>query len=160
MTLAKRVPIFLLRLLALGASVTAAVVMVSARDSAQVFNMTFEANYTNSPTFKYFVIINAVAGGYTLIVLFCPSKVSLFRFLLVSDLIVTLLLDSSVSANIAIGQVGKHGNSHAGWLPICNQVPKFCNHVAGALIANFVASLAYLVILLYSLHIVLNLPKP
>ncbi|KAL3519759.1 hypothetical protein ACH5RR_017908 [Cinchona calisaya] len=157
MSLAKRVPIFLLRLLALGATVTATVIMVTAHDSAQVLNMTFEAKYTNSPTSKYFVIINAVASGYTLIVIFCPSKISLLRCLLVLDMIVTLLLDSSISANLAIGQVGKYGNAHAGWLPICNQVPKFCDHVTEALIAGFVASLAYFVILLYSFHNVFNL---
>ncbi|KAL3522268.1 hypothetical protein ACH5RR_015102 [Cinchona calisaya] len=157
MTLAMRVPIFLLRLLALGAAVTATVIMISARDTAQVFNMSFEAKYTNSPTFKYFVIINAIASGYSLIVLFCPSKTSLLRFLLVLDMIVTLLLDSSISACLAIGQVGKNGNAHTGWLPICNQVPKFCDHVTGALIAGFVASLAYFVILLCSLHNIFNL---
>lgn len=71
--------------------------------------------------------------------------------------IVTLLLDSSISACLAIGQVGKNGNEHAGWLPICNQVPKFCNRVTGALIAGFVASILYFLILLLSLHNVFNI---
>lgn len=52
MTLAKRIPIFLLRLLALGAAVTATVITVTSKDTAQVLNMKFEAKYTNSPTFK------------------------------------------------------------------------------------------------------------
>lgn len=68
-----------------------------------------------------------------------------------------LLLDSSVSACIAIGQVGKKGNSHAGWLPICGQVPKFCDHVQGAMIAGFIAAIVYFLILIYSIHNVMNL---
>lgn len=68
-----------------------------------------------------------------------------------------LLLESSISACVAIGQVGKSGNSHAGWLPICGQVPKFCDHVTGALAAGFVAAIAYFLVVLYSLHNVMNL---
>ncbi|KAH6795419.1 hypothetical protein C2S51_036405 [Perilla frutescens var. frutescens] len=157
MSLSTRIPMFLLRLLALGATVSAVVIMVTSHDSAQVFNMKFDAKYTNSPTFKYFVLMNAIAGGYTLILLFFPSKNSCGHMILVLDLIMALLLDSSISACVAIGQVGKSGNSHAGWLPICGQVPKFCDHVTGALAAGFVAAIAYFLIVLYSLHNVMNL---
>ncbi|XP_022847740.1 CASP-like protein 1C1 [Olea europaea var. sylvestris] len=157
MTLAKRIPIFLLRLLALGAAVTATVITVTSKDTAQFLNMKFEAKYTNSPTFKYFALINAIASGYTLIMLFFPSKSSCGHLILVFDLIMVLLLDSSISACLAIGQVGKKGNSHAGWLPICGQVPKFCDHVTGALIAGFLAAIIYFLIFLYSLHNFLNL---
>ncbi|KAK6133421.1 hypothetical protein DH2020_032820 [Rehmannia glutinosa] len=146
-----------LRLLALGATLSATLIMVTSQDSAQVFNMKFEAKYTNSPTFKYFVLINAIASGYTFIILFFPSKSSYGHFILVLDLIIALLLDSSISACLAIGQVGKNGNSHAGWLPICGQVPKFCDHVKGSLIAGFVAAIVYFLILLYSLHNIINL---
>lgn len=52
MTFAQRIPVFLLRLLALGGTVTAIVVMITSHDSAQVLGMTFEAKYSNSPTFK------------------------------------------------------------------------------------------------------------
>lgn len=68
-----------------------------------------------------------------------------------------LLLDSSISACLAVGLVGKNGNTHAGWLPICEQVPKFCDHVKGALAAGFVAAIAYFLVILYSLHNVMNL---
>lgn len=71
----------------------------------------------------------------------------------------TLLLTSSISVALAIADVGKKGNSHAGWLPVCGQVPEFCDHVTGALIAGFSAAVLYLVLLLFSIHAVLN-PKP
>ncbi|GFP96335.1 CASP-like protein 1c1 [Phtheirospermum japonicum] len=64
MSLSKRIPIFVLRLLALGATISATLIMVTSHDTAQVFNMKFEAKYSNSPTFKYFVLMNAIASDY------------------------------------------------------------------------------------------------
>ena len=67
-----------------------------------------------------------------------------------------MLLSSSISAALAIADVGKKGNNHAGWLPICGQVPKFCDHITGSLIAGFVAAILYFVLVLYSLYTVLD----
>lgn len=48
---AKWVPGFLLRLLALGGTIAATIVMATSHDSAaQLFGFTFEAKFTNSPT--------------------------------------------------------------------------------------------------------------
>nr|GMD83212.1 CASP-like protein 1C1 [Ipomoea batatas] len=151
----KWVPVFLLRLLALGGTVAATIVMVTTNDSSVLFGLTFEAKFTNSPTLIYFVVVNAIASGYSLIVLFFSSKKWARRVLLVSDTIMTLLLDSTISACLALAQVGKQGNNHAGWLPICGQVSEFCDHVEGALIAGFAASLLYFLLLLYSFYNVL-----
>ncbi|KAK9267316.1 hypothetical protein L1049_009739 [Liquidambar formosana] len=156
MTKAKRICTLLLRLLALAATIIAIIIMVTSRDSAKILNMKFNAKYSNTPAFKYFVIANAVVSIYSLMVLFLPSKNSLWHLVLVLDVVITMLLTSAISAALAIAYVGKKGNSHAGWLPICGQFPKFCNHVGGALIAGFVAALAYMVLLLYSLHTVVG----
>jgi uncharacterized protein (TIGR01569 family) len=67
-----------------------------------------------------------------------------------------MLLTSSVSAALAVAHVGKKGNSHAGWLPICGQVPKFCNQVTGALIAGLIAAIIYLLLFIFSVHSVLT----
>ncbi|XP_073048107.1 CASP-like protein 1C1 [Primulina eburnea] len=152
-----RIPMFVLRLVALGATVSATLIMVTSHDSAEFFSVKFEANYKKSPAFNYFVIMNAIASGYTFILSFLPVKTSYGHLVFLLDLVMTLLLDSSMSACLAIGQVGKNGNSNAGWLPICGQVPKFCDHVTAALIAGFVASIVYFIILVYSLHNLINL---
>lgn len=52
MGFSERIPILVLRLVALGASVSATVIMVTSHDTADVLNMKFEAKYTNTPTFK------------------------------------------------------------------------------------------------------------
>ena len=67
-----------------------------------------------------------------------------------------MLLTSSVSSAFAIASVGKKGNTHAGWLPICGQVPKFCKHVTAALVAGFIAAILYSLLVIYTLYTVLN----
>lgn len=64
-----------------------------------------------------------------------------------------MLLCSSISSALSIAQVGKEGNSHAGWLPICSQVPKFCDRVTGALVAGFIAAIIYVILILSYVHI-------
>ncbi|KVH89538.1 CASP-like protein 1C1 [Cynara cardunculus var. scolymus] len=156
MNKAQWIPILVLRVIAMVATFVATLVMVTSHDSAKVLGMTFQAKYNNSPTLKYFVIVSIITTVYSLAALFIPPK-KLWRPVLVFDLIVTSFLISSFSAAVGVGQLGKEGNSHAGWLPICGQVPKFCNHVSGALIAGFVAVIIYFILLLYSLNNVLNL---
>ncbi|KAL3714974.1 hypothetical protein ACJRO7_006822 [Eucalyptus globulus] len=144
-----------LRLLALGATMSAAIVMGTSHERASVFAISFEAKYSDIPSFKYFMIANAVVSVYSFLVIFLPAETLLWRLVAAFDMVVTLLLTSSVSAALAVAQVGKDGNVRAGWLPICGQVPKYCNHVTGALGAGFAGLILYAMILLYSVHTVL-----
>ncbi|KAK6917542.1 Casparian strip membrane protein domain [Dillenia turbinata] len=145
------------RLLAFAATLCAAIVMGTSHDSATVLNLKFDAKYSNSPAFRYFLIVNAVVSVYSLVLVFLHFKNLDWRVLVVLDLVVTVMLTSSFSAAMAVAYVGKKGNTHAGWLPVCGQVPKFCDHVTGALISGFIANILYFLLLLYSLHSVLNL---
>ncbi|KAF5473090.1 hypothetical protein F2P56_009732 [Juglans regia] len=142
----------LLRLLALTATLAATLVMVTAHDSTEVMHFTFKAKYSYEPAFKYFVVAEAIASGYSLIVLFLSSKNSFSRLVMILDMVVAMLLISSVSAAMAVAYVGKKGNIHAGWLPICGEVAKFCNQATGALISGLLAAIMYLLLLIYSLH--------
>ena len=47
-----RIFTLLLRLLALGATLAATILMVTSHDSAEVLNLTFEAKYSNESAFK------------------------------------------------------------------------------------------------------------
>ncbi|ONI10424.1 hypothetical protein PRUPE_4G046800 [Prunus persica] len=156
MTKIRKIFTFLLRLLALAATLSATIVMVTSHDSTNVLNLTFKAKYSNSPAFMYFVIVEAIVSGYNLMILFLALKGSLWRMVIILDVVVALLLTSSMSAALAIAQVGKKGNTHAGWLPICGQVHKFCNHVTGALVAGIIAAALYFLLILYTLYTVLN----
>ncbi|KAA8526385.1 hypothetical protein F0562_008412 [Nyssa sinensis] len=156
MAKAKRIFSLLLRLLALGATLSAAIVMVTSHEKAKFFAVSFEAKYSNTPAFKYFVIANVIGGVYSFLVLFLPPKSMLWRLVVALDVIFTMLLTSSISAALAIAYVGKKGNSQAGWLPICGQVPKYCNHVSVALAVGFIGVVIYMLLLLYSIHTALN----
>ncbi|KAL9234059.1 hypothetical protein vseg_008974 [Gypsophila vaccaria] len=151
----KGVVTIVLRLVAMVATFVAVIVMCTAHDTARVFNLKFEAKFSNSPSFKYFVIANGVVCCYSLAIILLPTKSLFWRFILILDTMMTLVLTSSISAAMAIAYVGKKGNSHAGWLPICGQVPKFCDQSTAALVVGFVAVIVYFVLLIYSLYVAL-----
>ncbi|XP_076942260.1 CASP-like protein 1C1 [Bidens hawaiensis] len=150
------IPVVCLRVIAMVSTFVAAVLMVTSHDSAKVFGMTFQAKYSNSPTLKYFVVVSVITTIYSFGALFVPPK-KLGRHVLVLDVIIMAFLISSFSAAVGVGQLGKEGNTHAGWLPICGQVPKFCHHVTAALISGFVAVILYFLLILCSLNNVLHL---
>ncbi|KAL5793783.1 hypothetical protein ACOSP7_002377 [Xanthoceras sorbifolium] len=152
----RRLCTLLLRLLAFGATLSATVVMATSHETVSLFAVSFEAKYSDTPAFKYFVIANAIVSIYGFFVLFLPSESLLWRLVVALDLIFTLLLTSSISAALAVAQVGKKGNSAAGWLPICGQVPKYCDQATGALASGFIGLIIYLLLLLYSIHTILN----
>uniref|UniRef100_A0A7N0UML6 CASP-like protein n=1 Tax=Kalanchoe fedtschenkoi TaxID=63787 RepID=A0A7N0UML6_KALFE len=149
MGLANRLPISLLRALALGATLAAAILVATSREKVYLFGLTLEAKYSDTPSFKYFVITNIIASVYSLAVLFLPLAGLLGQVILALDVAFTMLLTSSIGAALAIAQVGKKGNTAAGWLPICDQVPRYCHHVEIGLILGFVGLIIYFVILLY-----------
>ncbi|TYI12103.1 hypothetical protein ES332_A09G253400v1 [Gossypium tomentosum] len=125
----KRIFTFLLRFIAFCTTLSAVIIMVSSRQRATVLVFSFEAKYSDTPAFKYFVIVNAIVSIYGFLVLFLPSKSLLWRLVVALDAVFTILLTSSISAALAIAYVGEKGNPIAGWLPICDQVTKYCNQV-------------------------------
>ncbi|CAM8984920.1 unnamed protein product [Rhodiola kirilowii] len=149
MGLGKRLPISLLRALALSATLAAAIVVATSREKVNLFGLTLEAKYSDTPSFKYFVIANIIASVYSLAVLFLPFAGLLGELILALDVVITALLTSSIGAALAIAQVGKKGNTQAGWLPICDQVQKYCHRVEIGLITGFIGVIIYLLILLY-----------
>lgn len=102
------------------------------------------------------MVVMAIASVYSLLILFVPPKTFLWRLVLLSDVVITSFIISSFSAALGVAQIGKKGNPHAGWLPICGQVPKFCDQVTAAMIAGFIATILYFLLLIYSLHNALN----
>ncbi|EOX99424.1 hypothetical protein QUC31_014658 [Theobroma cacao] len=152
----KRICTFLLRLIAFGTTLSAAIIMASSRERTTVLTLSFEAKYSDAPAFKYFVIANAIVSIYGFLLLFLPSESLLWRLVVALDVVFTMLLTSSISAALAIAYVGKKGNPNAGWLPICDQVTKYCNQVKGALVVGFISVIIYMLLLLYSIHRVLN----
>lgn len=143
-----------LRLAAAGAAAAAAIIMVTSHETTSIFGIEIEAKYSYTPSFVFFVVAFAVTFAYSLLVLFVRPGSTASRLVLLSDVIVGMVLVGAVAATGAIADIGRNGNTHAGWLPICGQVRAYCSHVMGALIAGFVSLIVYFLIIMYSLHAV------
>ncbi|XP_047331323.1 CASP-like protein 1C2 [Impatiens glandulifera] len=139
------------RLLALGATVVAAIVMATSRQKTTFFVISLDPKFSYTLAFRYFVagnVIGAVYGGLTLL---ASPKVLLSTAIIVSDVAVTMLLTSCSSAALFIALLGKRGDLRAGWLPICEVVEGYCGRVTAAIIAGFIAVGFHFISLLHTI---------
>ncbi|XP_058093038.1 CASP-like protein 1F1 [Magnolia sinica] len=146
-----------LRFLAFAAAAAAALVMAMNKETTTVYGITVDAKYSYSPAFRFFVVGNAVASAYALlsipfVIILCSkaSSPSGYFFLFLFDQLVMLLVVAAASAATAVGYVGKKGNSHAGWAPICGYFEKYCDKAGGSLFCSFVALIVYLLLTVVS----------
>ncbi|RWR97513.1 CASP-like protein 1C1 [Cinnamomum micranthum f. kanehirae] len=140
-----------LRLMSMAATLSATIVTITSRERVIVFNFPVDAKYHYTPSLKFFAIANGIGSVYSLAVLFIPAT-KLRRLVVAFDVVITMLLTASASAALAVGHVARKGDSHAGWIPICGQVPKFCDHVLAALILGFCGVFIYMFLLLHAIH--------
>lgn len=142
---------YLFRLLAIAATLSAAIVMGLNKQTISIFGVSVKAKYHYSPAFTFFVVANGIGALYGLLsltfCLFCKAKAQKSygpKVLFLFDFVITALVISGLSAASAIAYVGKKGNSHSGWLAICDQFGKFCDHVTGSLIASLFGTLMFM----------------
>ncbi|KVI06139.1 CASP-like protein 1F1 [Cynara cardunculus var. scolymus] len=146
-----------LRIVAAATSIAAACLMFNSRQSKLLFGTNLDARYTYSPGFKFFALMNVVACAFSVLSLLpvfslgrkFSNSVNYF-FLFLHDLILTTLLVAGCGAATAVAQVGKYGNTHAGWMPICDNFGKFCHKVSASLILGYLAMLCYLLLTVIS----------
>ncbi|RWR73051.1 CASP-like protein 1F1 [Cinnamomum micranthum f. kanehirae] len=146
----------LLRLMAFMTYLIAAVVMATNKQTVEVFTFHVQAKFTNSPSFSFLVGGNAIASFYALLSLpsvfilnFKRNSISSF-FIFLFDLMMMCLVMAASSAATAIAHVGKMGNSHEGWAPICDQVGKFCDTVGSSLVCSFASFILFFLMLVLS----------
>lgn len=60
-------------------------------------------------------------------------------------------LVASVSACGFVGYYGSHGSPKAGWMPVCDRVPRFCKRTTVSLGCNSAAFLLYVIIVFSSI---------
>ncbi|XP_051136296.1 CASP-like protein 1F2 [Andrographis paniculata] len=147
-----------LRVLASAASVAAASITLTNKETIMVFGIITQANYTYSPAFKFFAYVNLGVCFSTLVSLMAafmllrrktPHPTKYFG-LFVHDFTMSLLLMSGCAAATAVGQIGKYGNSHAGWMPICPYFVKYCARATAASLLAYVGMVIYFVLTLVS----------
>ncbi|KAL3522933.1 hypothetical protein ACH5RR_015767 [Cinchona calisaya] len=154
--------IFLLRLFALLATVSATVVMainkqtitkVVATIGSTPIQASITAKFQHTPAFIFFVIANGLASIHNLLMLivqYIGHKFDLKgpRYLLIPilDMLNVALVSGGTSAAAFMGELGRNGNSHARWNKICDKFNTFCNHGSGAILASFIGLLLMIII--------------
>ncbi|KAF7134574.1 hypothetical protein RHSIM_Rhsim08G0194800 [Rhododendron simsii] len=146
-----------LRLLGAAASLSAALVTVTSKQTVCLYGAVIDAQYTYSSAFTFFAIANLVACAFSVVSLFAagilarkckgPNK---YFFMFLHDLAVTTLLMAACAAATAIGLVAKFGNSHIGWMAICNDFGRFCDRIIVALTLSYLAFLVHLLLTVIS----------
>ncbi|OEL24055.1 CASP-like protein 1B1 [Dichanthelium oligosanthes] len=119
-------------------SYTVVVAIVGTRPLMQ----TFTAKFRDTPAFVYFVIANAIAGAYNLLVLLMKRLIlrrrtaSLVVHML--DMVIMALLATGAATAASMAELGKNGNLHARWNPMCDKFGSFCSRGGIAIVSSFI----------------------
>ncbi|XP_054790427.1 casparian strip membrane protein 1-like [Prosopis cineraria] len=150
---------FILRLGAIASALGAAAAMATADQTLPFFTQffQFEAGYDDFPTFQFFVIAMAIAGGYlvlslpfSIVTIIRPHAVGARLLLIILDTVFLTLSAASGAASAAIVYLAHNGNEDSNWLAICNQFTDFCQATSGAVVASFVAVVFFVVLVIMS----------
>ncbi|KAJ8750034.1 hypothetical protein K2173_013949 [Erythroxylum novogranatense] len=150
---------FVLRLCAITASLAATAVMATTQETLPFFTQffQFQAQYNDLPTLTYFVVANAIASGYlvlslpfSIVCIIRPQSPGPRLLLIVFDTVVTTLTISAASAAADTVYLAHNGNSSANWNAICQQFNDFCHQTSIAVVASFIASLIFAILIILS----------
>ncbi|CAK9177456.1 unnamed protein product [Ilex paraguariensis] len=167
-----------LRALVTAATLAAAWIMLTTKETVVVFGIVVDARYSYSSAFKFFAVANLVACVTSALCLLFTSVLghkdlgskNYFYMFLVDLVIIVLscrifmyyphefelrqvvmiLLMAGCAAATAIGFVGRYGNSHTGWMAICDHFAKFCNRATVSVMFSFLAFILYLCLTIIS----------
>ncbi|CAH9109094.1 unnamed protein product [Cuscuta europaea] len=129
---------------------------LTSKETATVFGIEFVARYSYSPIFKFFLIANIAVCGLSFLsvfLVFILDKMTDARnyfYMFLHDLIVMALLLSGCASATGIGYIGKYGESHSGWMAICDNVTHFCHKMTLSLALSYVAVVFYLCLTILS----------
>ncbi|XP_010249455.1 PREDICTED: CASP-like protein 1F1 [Nelumbo nucifera] len=131
--------------------------MATSKQSTEFFGIQIRAVYSDSPDFKFFVYANGIACVSSLVSLLTVyvlyrkgSNPSNYFYVFLHDLIIMALVMAASVAASAIGYVGAYGNTHTGWMSICDQVDKFCHRASDSIIFSYLAFFIYLILTVLS----------
>ncbi|KAH9626177.1 hypothetical protein KSS87_017701 [Heliosperma pusillum] len=141
------------------ATLASAIAMGTTNETLPFFTqfIRFRAEYSDLPTFTFFVVANAIVTGY-LVLSLALSIIHIIRsgakgtriFLIILDMVALGLLTAAASAAAAIVYLAHKGNTSANWFAICQQFNSFCERTSGSLIGSFVAMVLFILLILMS----------
>ncbi|PWZ53973.1 CASP-like protein 1B1 [Zea mays] len=140
-------PVLLRAAAALAAAAAAAVMALDAQSYTAVvaivgtrpLTQTFTARFSDTPAFVYFVIANAIAAAYNLLVLLVRRRRTTAGLVVrMLDMVVMALLATGAAAAASMAELGRNGNARARWNPVCDRFGSFCRRGGAALASSFV----------------------
>ncbi|KAK9668959.1 hypothetical protein RND81_13G098900 [Saponaria officinalis] len=140
-----------LRAIALGTSLAASCLTFTCKQTALVFDVPMDAKYSYTSAFKFYAYATAITSVFALLslilTLFLRWKATLkgnihFLFFM-HDLVMTILMVGGTAGATAIGYVGKYGNDHAGWVPICDNFHAFCHKAMLATLLGYLSFFSF-----------------
>ncbi|KAL5543827.1 hypothetical protein UlMin_007611 [Ulmus minor] len=147
----------LLRTLTTAATIIATWMVFTSKQSVEIIGMIFDARYSYSPAVKFYAMANAIVCAFSAISLFFVFflrrqfyKPANYFFLFLHDLLMVLFLMAGCAAATAIGYVGKYGNEHTGWLPICDHFHKYCKRLTTSMAFSYFAVFLFLILTILS----------
>ncbi|KAL5860760.1 hypothetical protein ACOSQ4_002056 [Xanthoceras sorbifolium] len=147
----------LIRVLATAFTLAAISVMLTSTQSAMVFGYNFVVHYSDISAMRFLVGADIVACIFSVLSLLCVfllsrsgSDLKNIFFLFLHDMVVMVLLISGCAAAIAIGYVSKYGEEKAGWMAVCENVPKFCSRVLVSIVLSVLAFVCFMTLAIMS----------
>ncbi|XP_058736394.1 casparian strip membrane protein 3 [Vicia villosa] len=150
---------FILRLIAIGATLGSAIAMGTTNESLPFFTqfIRFRAKYDDLPTLRFFVAASAIASGYLMLSLplsilhIIRSSARMTRvILIILDTIMLASLTAGSSAAASIVYLAHKGNAKANWFAFCQQYNSFCDRISGSMIGSFIAIPLFIILILLS----------
>ncbi|XP_010258295.1 PREDICTED: casparian strip membrane protein 3 [Nelumbo nucifera] len=148
-----------LRLVAVAGTLGSAIAMGTTNETLPFFTqfIRFKAQYSDLPSFTFFVIANAVVSAYLILSLplsiyhIARSSARGSRIVLTFlDAAMLALLTAGASAAAAIVYLAHKGNARANWFSICQQFNSFCERISGSLIGSFIGIVVFILLILLS----------
>ncbi|OIW09348.1 hypothetical protein TanjilG_01319 [Lupinus angustifolius] len=143
---------FILRLGAIGATLGAAAIMGNNEQILPFFTqfLQFDAQWNDFPMFQFFVIANAVAGGYlilslplSIVCIVRPLAVGPRLLLVVLDTVMMALVIGAASSAAAVVYLAHNGSQDANWIAVCQQFSDFCQVSSEAVVVSFTAAISF-----------------
>ncbi|KAL1538722.1 casparian strip membrane protein 1-like [Salvia divinorum] len=148
---------FILRVVAAISTMGSAIAVMKTSRSHPSFDNSVHSTsrqYQDFPTFKFFVLSNAMAMAY-LVMSLVLSIFHIFKtgakvtrtVLVILDTTIVCVSTGGMSAAATIAYVAHKGSSEANWRGICERYNSLCERVSGALVGSILGIIALMLLI-------------
>lgn len=146
-----------LRIVVIAASFASTWLMLTNKQTIDIGGFVLDANYSYSPEFKFLSYANIVVGAFSFLSLLFlvlvgrrSSNPTYYFILFLHDLALMSLVLGGCAAATVIGSLGKYGNSHTGWMQICDHFGKFCKRATTSVTFSYLSLVCLLILTITS----------